>query len=254
VLAVRYATRNTRKSELFLDYEQYGDPDEPAVMDYFFWIVRDGARTVLVDTGFDPAVGERRGRTCLCAPLEALARLGIERDSVEQIVLTHLHYDHTGNVGAFPNAELVVQSKELDFWTGPLAAQPEHASLVERGELDAIVQADREGRVRRLDGDEAIAPGISAVLVGGHSPGQQVIIVQTAGGPVVLASDALHYYEELERERPFAIVVDLDEMVAAYETLRGLAGQAGAQLVAGHDPAVLDRFHAIEGGLAVRLA
>jgi glyoxylase-like metal-dependent hydrolase (beta-lactamase superfamily II) len=217
-------------------------------MDYFFWVVRDGARTTLVDTGFDPAVGERRGRTVLCPPLDALVRLGIERTSVEQIVLTHLHYDHTGNVHAFPNAELVVPAKELDFWTDSCD------SIVEPAELEEIAAAERGGRVRRLAGDGEITTGISAVAVGGHSPGQLVIVVETERGPVVLASDALHYYEELERNRPFAIVVDLDEMLAGYATLRRLAAAPGARLVAGHDPAVLERFTPIENGLAAELA
>jgi len=98
VVAVRYATRETRKSECFYRYASYGEPDEPLVMDYFFWLLRDGGRAVVVDTGFDPSVGERRGRTCLVPPLEALARLGVDPESVPLVVLTHLHDDHTGNV------------------------------------------------------------------------------------------------------------------------------------------------------------
>ena len=62
------------------------------------------------------------------------------------------------------------------------------------------------------------------------------------GGTAVLASDALHFYEEVERDRPFAILADLPAMYRAYDTLAQLAAQPGTHLVAGHDPEVRARF------------
>jgi glyoxylase-like metal-dependent hydrolase (beta-lactamase superfamily II) len=257
VLAIRYATRATTKSECFYRYPSYGEPDAPMRMDYFFWLLRDGDRTVLVDTGFHPAAAERRGRTCLIPPVEALARIGVAPESVSQIILTHLHYDHTGNVAAFPDAELVVPQRELDFWSSPAAAHFQFAAIVEPDEVARVVQADRDGRVRRLQGSALVSPGISAICVGGHSPGQLVLVLDGRGGPVILASDAVHFYEELERDRPFEIFVDLEGMYRGYDTLRQLSEQPGAVLVAGHDPAVSERFPGLTGdgeGLGVRIA
>ena len=51
VVAIRYATRETTKAACYFGYHAYGEPDEPYVMDYFFWLLRGGGRTVLVDTG-----------------------------------------------------------------------------------------------------------------------------------------------------------------------------------------------------------
>jgi glyoxylase-like metal-dependent hydrolase (beta-lactamase superfamily II) len=250
VAALRYGTRTTRKSECYYRWSSYGEPDAEIGMDYFFWVVRNGDTAIVVDTGFDPAVGERRGRTCLCPPLDALRRMGVEPESVETVVLTHLHYDHTGNVDAFTDAELVVQRSELDFWMGPEALLPQHAPHVEREEIARIAA----GRLRVLDGDAEIAPGVAAICIGGHSPGQMVLVVDAAGGPVVVASDAIHYYEELALERPFAIHHDLEAMRAGYGVVRELAGRPGAALVAGHDPEVMSRFSAIEDGLGVQVA
>jgi glyoxylase-like metal-dependent hydrolase (beta-lactamase superfamily II) len=249
VIAVRYATRAMRKSEAFYHYQAYGEPDAELDMDYFFWVLRRGEEAILVDTGFAPAVGARRGRTCLCEPLEALARIGVEPGSIGRIVLTHLHWDHTGNLAAFPGAELVVQRRELDFWTGPYARRLHFASLVEPDEIQLVERARREGRLRILDGDAQIADGIRAICVGGHSPGQQVTVVEAAAGPVVLASDAIHFYEELERDRPFAVLWNLEQMYSALDVLRELARTPGSALVAGHDPAVLDRFPPLGSGL-----
>lgn len=257
VAAIRYGTRMTSKRECYYRWDSYGEPEASLRMDYFFWLLRNGDRTIVVDTGFAPDVGERRGRETLCPPTDALRRLGVEPESVETLVLTHLHYDHTGNVDAFPNAELLIPRSELEFWSGPEARHPQFAAVVEPAEIDVIVAAQREGRVRLLEGDGEIAPGVSALVVGGHSPGQLVLTIDGDGGPVVLASDAVHYYEELELERPFEILIDLRAMVAAYGTVRKLmAEQPGAALVVGHDPEVMDRFPALDdaAGLAVRVA
>ena len=154
VLAVRYGSLSARKSELFYRYESYGDPDEPLEMAYYFWVLLGGTETIVVDTGFDPTVGVRRGRQCLCAPLDALARLGIDPSSVSTLVVTHLHYDHVGNLAAFPDAQLVVPRKELEFWTGPAAARYQFASHVEPDEIDWLERARRSGRVRLADETE----------------------------------------------------------------------------------------------------
>ncbi len=257
VVAVRYATRETTKAACYFGWHVYGEPDEPYRMDYFFWVLRGGGRTVVVDTGYDVAVGERRGRTTLCAPVEALARLGVDPASVDDLVITHLHYDHVGNVGAFPAARLSVQRRELDFWTAPIAAKPQFAPLVERPEVERVAATVRDGHGRVVDGNGPLLPGIVAFDVGGHSPGQQVTVVNAAAGPVILASDAIHYYEELELDRPFEVVVDLAEMYEGYDLLRELAELPGAVLVPGHDPAVAERFPALDGHpaeLAVRVA
>lgn len=134
VLAVRYGTRTTRKREVYLHYDLYGEPDAELVMDYYFWIVRLTGHTVLVDCGFNET-----------------------------------------------------------------------------------------------------------------TPGQLVVLV----GDVVLASDSLHYYEELDLDRPFTHVADLPAMYATFERLRELA--ITHRLVAGHDPDVMRRFPVVGDGLAARI-
>lgn len=256
VLAVCYGTRTTRKSEVFFDYRHYGEPDAELGMAYYFWVARNAERTVVVDTGFDPAVGERRGRTCLCPPIEALARLGIDPQAASLLVLTHLHYDHIGNVAAFDGVPVAAPERELAFWRSPIAARRHFAAHVERDELELVLRLHDAGRVRALGPREEVAPGITAVHIGGHTPGLQALVVQSAAGPVVLASDAFHYYEELELDRPFAILCDLEEMYRGFDTLRELASAAPQLLVAGHDPLVMERYPPLAGAaeLAVRIA
>jgi glyoxylase-like metal-dependent hydrolase (beta-lactamase superfamily II) len=244
--AVRYATLRSRRGELFYRHSSYAEPDAESEMAYYFWVLRRDDETILVDTGFSPEVGERRGRTCLVPPVEALHRLGVEPESVSTVIVTHFHYDHVGNLDAFPQAQLIVPAAELEFWTGPMAARFQFGSHVEPAEIAYIEQAKREGRVQTTDGTEEILDGVTAIQVGGHSPGQQVTVVEGTSGQVVLASDAVHFYEELEQERPFAVIHDLERMYAAYDLLKEYT-RAGATVVPGHDPDVVHRFSEAAG-------
>jgi glyoxylase-like metal-dependent hydrolase (beta-lactamase superfamily II) len=217
-------------------------------MDYFFWVLRGPDETILVDTGWNPEVAALRGRSLHIAPSEAMERLGVRSDTVSRVVLTHLHWDHTGNVDRFPEAELIVQERELDFWGSPMGLRTQFAAHAERSDVDHVLRADRDGRVRRLRGEAELAPGLEARLVGGHSPGQTILLVETASGPVVLASDAIHYYEEMERDWPCSLLVDVAETYTGYDLLRELEA-GGRRIVAGHDPLVMERFPRLEGDL-----
>lgn len=242
VLAVRYGTRIARKAESYLNYHVYGEPDAAQPMDYFFWVVRNADTTVVVDCGFDPEVGRRRGRKTLIHPVEALRGLGIDPQTVSQLVVTHAHYDHIGNLDAFPAAEIVIARREYEFWTGPYADRVQFAHSTEAAELARLAKAGADGRLRLVEDSLDVAPGLELVVVGGHTPGQLVAQVAVSDGAVVLAADALHFYEELEWDRPFFVVSDLLEMYRGFDLLREMTADPGRRLVAGHDTEVGARY------------
>jgi glyoxylase-like metal-dependent hydrolase (beta-lactamase superfamily II) len=267
VMAVRYGTRQTTKSDVFLHYALYGEPDEPTQMDYFFWVLRGAGRTILVDCGFSERSGARRGRTMLCPPVEALHRLGIEPADVGALIVTHAHYDHIGNLGQFPAAEVIMSAREYEFWTGPLGDRPLFATSAEAEDIAALRRLHADGRLTLLPdrgasavpSPHSVAGGVCVLEVGGHTPGQLVVLARTVDGEAVLASDALHYYDEVRLDRPFAHVADLPAMYHGFELLRELAAEPTRYLVAGHDPEVMRRFPPLAGadrhvaGLAVRI-
>jgi glyoxylase-like metal-dependent hydrolase (beta-lactamase superfamily II) len=254
ILAVRYGTRVGKKSHTYLNFHLYEEHDGPEPMDYFMWVVRNADRTVIIDTGYKPSVGARRGRNLLVDPATALRELGIDPDTAPQVVATHAHYDHIGNVDRFPAAEILMSRREYEFWHGPYGSRVQFAHAVEGSELQELRDVNEQGRLTLVGRRHQLAPGIELIDVGGHTPGQMVVVVQAEGGPVVVASDAVHYYEEYDKDRPFSTVADLAEMYQAFDTVRELTSGPGGVLLAGHDPQVMERFPAYAGarpGLAV---
>ena len=206
VYAVRYAEHQRKAAENYIG----GDPhDVLQPLDYFVWVIKNDKRTFLVDTGFDQPVGTKRGRTVITPIDEGLKRLGIEPDKVEDIIISHMHYDHCGNVDMFPRARYHVQDKEMHFCTGRCMC---HKQLRYSYEEDYVVSMLRKvfaGRVTFHDGVSEIAPGITLHHIGGHAMGLQSIRVKTKRGFVMLAADAVHLFPHLDEARVFPTTYNL---------------------------------------------
>ncbi len=244
IAAIRYATKQARTAgSNFLFPDDHG---AHMPIDYFVWVVTGGGRTIVVDTGTSAADAETRGLTVLRSTAEALALVGVDAATVQDVVLTHLHYDHAGCMGAFPAATFHLQDAEMSFATGRCMC---HRPLRVPMEVEVTVSAVRHvyaERVRFHDGTAVIAPGVSLHLVGGHSGGMQVVRVPTVRGHVVLASDAAHFWANIRTRNPFPLVVDVGRMAEGWRTCEELA-DGPDHIVPGHDPLVLQRFPTMPG-------
>ena len=228
--------------------------DAPMPIDYFVWAIVDGERVIVVDTGFDRAEAARRGREVQRLPREGLAMLGIDSRAVEDVIVTHLHYDHAGTIDDFPAARFHLQDLEMAYATGRHMAHKPFGYAYSADHVKRLIDKLFEGRLAFHDGDSQVAPGVTTHRIGGHTMGMQCVRVRTRRGWVVLASDASHLYENMEATAPFPIAYSVADMVQGYETMRRLA-ESPAHIVPGHDPLVMERYPAAQGleGVAVRL-
>ncbi|WP_286132979.1 N-acyl homoserine lactonase family protein [Labrenzia sp. DG1229] len=156
-------------------------------------------------------------------------------------MVTHLHYDHAGGLKHFPNATIHLQAAEMAYATGPCMC---HGTLKDPFTADHVCEAVQRlysGRVVFHQGDGQIREGVTVHHTGGHSKGLQAVRVLTEAGWMCLASDTSHYYENFLDEKPFPIVVDLDDMLEGFRTIRQLAS-ADKLVIPGHDPLVRDFF------------
>lgn len=247
VFAVRYATLPSRRSAVFLDGAPHDDGAQS--LDYYVWALQAPGRCIVVDTGCRREVAERRGRTFLRDPRDGLAELGIDTHEVDEVVITHLHYDHAGNLAQYPKARFYLQEREMQFATGRLmCGGPLFTGAIEQDDIVTMIRTVFAQRVVFVDGAQEIAPGVQLHRIGGHTPGIQMVRVWTERGWVVLASDGSHLYENMASGRPFHIVADVDEMVAGWRTAKQLA-QSSDHVIPGHDPLVLQQYPAARAGV-----
>jgi glyoxylase-like metal-dependent hydrolase (beta-lactamase superfamily II) len=219
-----------------------GDHDAAMPMDYFLWLILcDSGRRIVVDTGYNARVARERGRMMLRHPADGLVRMGVDPRLVEDVVITHLHYDHAGNVEVFPKARFWLQEREMQFTTGKYMCRDFFRLAYEREDIVAMVNALFDQRLELVDGDAEVEPGVTLHRVGGHTAGLQMVRVATEAGPVVLASDLFHYYANLELAQPFPIVYSPTELMDSFERAKSFV-KGGGWLVPGHDPLVMKRF------------
>lgn len=244
VYALKYAERETTACQFF-----YREPShEPLTLHYYVWLILGGPRPVLVDTGCLDQEAARHGLRAYVSPAAMVGRLGVRPEEIRLALVSHLHWDHWAGHSLFPAAEFWVQAEEVAFWTGPAARHDVCRQLASPAALAGLITLGYTGRVRLLSGDEEVLPGLQLHRVGGHTPGLQIVSVETARGRVVLTSDASHFYRNLERRQPVQIFTDLPAMLTAFDAIDALSG-AGRLTVAGHDPAVAERFEVVEPGV-----
>ncbi len=253
VFAVRYAQIEERfRHQNFI----IADPHDGYMPIHFFvWVIRNENRTIVVDTGFDHEEGAKRNRVITRLPREGLEMLGIEAAKVENVIISHMHFDHAGTLDDFPAATFHVQELEVSYATGRHMCEPTFAIPYTGAHVISLVRSLFEGRVAFHDGDEEVAPGIVVHHIGGHTMGLQCISVFTKRGWVVLAADAAHFYENMEKPAAFPVVYSVADMLAGYKKMQGIAASP-KHIVPGHDPLVMNRYPAPSAdldGYVVRL-
>ncbi|MBV1925828.1 MAG: N-acyl homoserine lactonase family protein [Rhodobacteraceae bacterium] len=250
VLAIHYATTEVENRNISLIQDQH---DLPGRLDFFIWVIRNDTACYVVDTGFALDEGARRGREMTRHPCDSLRDIDIDADSIKDVIISHLHYDHAGNMAAFPAAQFHLQEAEMAYGTGKCMCVHHMRKPFHVEDVVTAVRMVYSDRVCFHDGDVRLADGLSLHLIGGHSRGLQVLRVETGDRVIVVASDALHYSHYLDDQNAFPLHADLEEVIAGYDRLRELAGPDGL-ILPGHDPDVLQRFRPVRPDVPAVLA
>jgi len=247
VFAIRYGRMGQRtRVDNFIMTDRH---DDPMPLDYYIWVIRNESRTFVVDTGFDHKEAAGRGRKLLRLPREGLEMLGVDAASVQDVIISHMHYDHAGTLDDFPAATFHLQEKEMQYATGRHMCHAHMGQAYSPDHVTNLVHKVFEGRVAYHDGARDIAPGISVHLIGGHTMGVQCVRVKTSRGWVIVASDAVHFYENMEATSPFIIAYSVADTVDGYDKMRRLAS-SNDHVIPGHDPLVMVKYPALSDATA----
>jgi glyoxylase-like metal-dependent hydrolase (beta-lactamase superfamily II) len=248
IYAIRYATiSGFPVAELVAGAE----PERKLDIAMMIWLVRGNGRNVLVDSGF---YHERFFKDWqvkdFTKPSETLKRVGLKPEDITDVIITHMHWDHVDGMDLFPNAHIWIQKDELEYYAGEAWQSKDTHGGIDEEDVLTLVRMNTQGRVGLVNGDaQEIIPGVICYTGGKHTHESQYVGVQTAAGTVVLASDNMYLYENLERHAPIAATVDAASNLRAQDRMKQIASRPGF-IVPGHDPAVFAKFPNPVAGVA----
>jgi glyoxylase-like metal-dependent hydrolase (beta-lactamase superfamily II) len=239
VYAIRYGTlKEFRVAGLVAGADQSRRMD----IALMFWLIKGEGRNVLVDCGFyrdqfmkqwHPADYEK--------PSVAIERTGIKAEDVTDVIISHIHWDHADGFDLFPKAKIWIQKDELEYYAGA-AWNGKTRTAADPADILGLVKLNTQGRVNLVNGDaQEILPGITCYIGGKHTYQSQYVGVKTGGETIVLASDNVYLYENLDKHVPIAATLDADSNLRAQDRMKQLASNLKL-IIPGHDPAVMKNF------------
>jgi len=202
------------------------------------YLIRNGDQAMIWDTGLPADLkGQSRDMGDLVARMdrtlgEQLAQLGIKPEDVDIVGISHMHFDHTGQVGQFPNATLLIgkgdfeQTADKDDPFGPWRGEGKKITLVS-GDYDVF-------------GDGSV----KALHLPGHTPDHLALLVNLKSGPVLLSGDLYHSTDARQKRGVPPFNTDRKQTLASMDRFEKLATELGAKVVIQHEPADIAKLPA----------
>ncbi|MCM2291192.1 MBL fold metallo-hydrolase [Allorhizobium sp. BGMRC 0089] len=187
-------------------------PEAPTELSVNVFLVKSAGRLVLIDTGSGALFGPDHGKL-----RDGLAALAIQPEAIGDIILTHIHADHSGGLmidgkQVFPNATLHLGRTEADFWLSPGAADAPNATERLKGQIaraHAMIDPyQNAGQVKLFADEGEIIPGFSASLRAGHTPGHLTIFYKEGHDTIAFVGDIVHG-DTVQFKNP-AVTIDFD--------------------------------------------
>jgi glyoxylase-like metal-dependent hydrolase (beta-lactamase superfamily II) len=225
------------------------DKDRKMDIAMYVWLIKGGGKNILFDCGFyrDKFI-QRWHPSEFAKPSDALQNAGLKPEDITDVIISHIHWDHADGFDLFPKAKIWIQKDELEYYAGE-AWQSRRTAQGDAEDVLGLVKLNTEGHVGLVKGDaQEILPGITCYTGGKHTWQSQFIGVKTAAGVVMLASDNVYLYENLEKHVPIAATLDADSNLKAQDRMKRIAASERL-IIPGHDPAVMKNFTVIAPGV-----
>jgi len=228
------------------------DKNRKIDLQMMIWLLKgSNGKRILVDTGcYRDTIAQLKGIKNFIKPSDTLVKVGLSANDIADVIVSHMHWDHADGIDLFPNAKIWIQKAEYDYYTGA-AWQPggKHGGI-EPDDVLTLVRLNTQQKVNLIDGDDReIIDGIRVYTGGRHTFASQYVGVHTDNGTVVIASDNMYLYENLEKHAPIAQTFDADSNIKAQDRMRQIASRPDL-IIPGHDPEVFVKFPKPGNGVA----
>ncbi len=228
------------------------DKERKIDLQMMIWLIKGPAgRNILVDAGcYHEQVVKGKGFKDFIKPSDTLAKLGLSPGDITDVIISHMHWDHADGMDLFPNAKIWIQKDEYTYYTGAAWQAGGKSGGIEPVDVLTLVRLNTEHKVNLVDGDDReIIDGVKVYTGGRHTYASQYVSVRTASGTVVIASDNVYLYENLEKHAPIAQTFDPDSNLRAQDRMKQIASRPDL-IVPGHDPAIFIKFPKPGNGVA----
>lgn len=225
-----------------------GAPKKDTMNMYFmYWLVKGNGKNILVDAGFlnDLDIFKVLKTTFYIRPDSVLLELNIKSDEITDVILTHPHWDHVDGISLFPKAHIWIQKEDYNYFVGEAWQKDGRHNGFYKRDVDTMVSLNLAGKLTLVDGDDKeILPGIKVYTGSRHTYNSQFVQVETGGDKVILASDNIWIYYNLEqlKSSPYPNgTFDTTAYVKSMQRMKTLASNI-KYIIPGHDPAIFSRF------------
>jgi|WetSurSiteA1Bulk_404760.scaffolds.fasta_scaffold00770_5 glyoxylase-like metal-dependent hydrolase (beta-lactamase superfamily II) len=209
---------------------------------YFYWLLKDpNGRNILIDAGFIDSTHTAKN---FIRPDSILQQLNLSPQEISDIIITHPHNDHIGGVILFPNAQIWMNQDDYEYFIGPAWETGGDSTGFNRQDVFNIKTINSQGRLKLVKGDNfEIMPGIKAFTGSKHTFENMYLLVNSNSekNKILLASDAIWFYINLEKELPISLCFDSATYVKAIRRMKTLVSNPNL-IIPGHDNNLFLKF------------
>ncbi|WDF56877.1 N-acyl homoserine lactonase family protein [Mucilaginibacter sp. KACC 22063] len=252
VYAVKFATSGYPFTAA--DWAKGGSKSEKVNITFSFWLIKSNNKKILVDAGFEYDIEDAKEfkLTSYTRPDSALLPLNIHPEDITDVIISHPHWDHIDGVNLFPKAHFWIQKDDYNYFVGKAWQKPLDIGGFAKRDVVKLVELNVSGRLTLVNGDnKEIFPGIHVYTGSKHTYGSQYVLVNSANRKIILASDNVWIYSNLEYMLPAAPGGTLDPVAYVNQMKRMKKMVPSDQyIIPGHDEQVYKRFPLIKDKIA----
>ena len=236
------------------DWATGGSKTESIKIDFMFWLIKgDNGKNILLDAGFLNDIEDAKEFKIInyVRPDTALLKVGLEATDITDIIFSHPYWDHIDGVGLFPNAHIWLQKEDFNYFVSTAWQSGGNKGGFQKRDVRMLIDLNLAGKLTLIDGDDKeIFGGIKVYTGSRHTFNSQYVLVATGTNKVLLASDNIWIYYNLDHMAPASTGGTLDPAayVKSMQRMKTLVSDI-KYIIPGHDAQVFSRFPVVADGV-----